>query len=242
MRLKSYNVTMLHDMAMINATQAEKLYGTPRMTIRRWINAGRLAADESGYFEPADLEACLATKRSHATKTDKAEAMASAPEAPPRAAKKPPRRQAPGGTGDDPDIVDLASVRPRAPAKGGLGTIAGAPAGHEAARAGADQIAIGKQIENKLKYTKGQIEELKLMMMLKQVLDYNAVASAFSLFASALDEQFGAFDEREGAALHALAQKTPVQEWSAELRDRIEKARSSMITLIKKELANLKKD
>ncbi len=229
-------------MATINATQAEKLYGTPRMTIRRWIKAGRLAADGAGYFEPADLEACLATKRPHATKTDQAEAMAPAPDAPPRVAKKPPRRQAPGETGGDPDIVDPASVRPRDPTKVGLGTIAGAPAGHEAARAGADQIAIGKQIDNKLKYSKAQIEELKLMSMLKQVLDYNAVASAFSLFASALEEQFRAFDEREGAALHALAQKAPVQEFNAELRDKIDKSIESMLALIKKELTRLKSD
>lgn|GEM_PF-3365048 len=204
------------------------------MTIRRWINSGKLQADKAGYFEPADLEACLDKKRPHATKADKAAATP--------AARKAPRRQAPSAPATDPDIIDPASIGARAPAASKPGGTVGASAGREAARAGADQIAIGKQIDNKLKYTKGQIEELKLMMMLKQVLDYNAVSSAFSLFASALEEQFGAFDEREGAALHALAQKATVSEFNAELRDKIEKARSSMLALIKKELANLKKD
>lgn len=35
----------------MNASQAEAAYGTPRMTVGRWINGGKLPADADGYFE-----------------------------------------------------------------------------------------------------------------------------------------------------------------------------------------------
>jgi len=39
----------------MNASQAEKAHGVPRMTVGRWIRSGKLPADESGYFEEDDM-------------------------------------------------------------------------------------------------------------------------------------------------------------------------------------------
>lgn len=39
----------------MNASQAEKAYGVPRMTAGRWIKTGRLRVDAEGYFEESDF-------------------------------------------------------------------------------------------------------------------------------------------------------------------------------------------
>ena len=40
----------------MHAIQAEAAYGGPRVTVRRWIQAGKLVADQSGYFREEDLK------------------------------------------------------------------------------------------------------------------------------------------------------------------------------------------
>lgn len=63
----------------MNASQAQAAYGTPKMTVRRWIRAGKLKADEDGYFEEEDflvLDAIRATQSApgrSAQKMEKAE-------------------------------------------------------------------------------------------------------------------------------------------------------------------------
>ena len=78
------------------------------------------------------------------------------------------------------------------------------------------------------------------MLFRSQALDYNAVAGAFSLFSNGLEEQFRAFDEREGAALYALSRKASQAEFTSDLHDRIEKALAAMLTMIKKELKRMR--
>ena len=46
----------------MNASQAEKQYGVPRRTVGRWITAGKLPADEDGYFEEAAFNILNATR------------------------------------------------------------------------------------------------------------------------------------------------------------------------------------
>ena len=46
----------------MNASQAQAAYGTPRMTVGRWVSSGKLAADADGYFEEEDFKALDATR------------------------------------------------------------------------------------------------------------------------------------------------------------------------------------
>jgi hypothetical protein len=73
--------------------------------------------------------------------------------------------------------------------------------------------------------------ELALAASLGEVLERQLVVEAFNTLKATLDEQFRAFDEREGAALYALARKPDanINAWSADLRDRIE--RSLMVSV-----------
>ena len=60
----------------MNASQAQAAYGTPRMTVGRWIASGKLAADDDGYFEEKDFKALDAIRTTHTAPGRKAAAPA----------------------------------------------------------------------------------------------------------------------------------------------------------------------
>ena len=88
----------------MNANQAAQIYDVTKMTIRRWIKAGKLPADPAGYFDVQDLEDLVQQKVDRLAKGPKKEAAAS---------KKKPKRTSSSATTteSEPEEVPKRSIR-----------------------------------------------------------------------------------------------------------------------------------
>ena len=232
-------------MPRINANQAEQKYRVARMTVGRWIKAGKIAADADGYVDEDELRALLEAKKAHATI---AEQGVRQPAVAPDPKKK--RLSRPAVAPPSPAAA-VAAAKPGAPSTAGqkdplaatLGgdTLRGSAAGIERPDSG---VAMAIKEEDR-KWKRYRALNAKLLYEEKKLrtLRTEAVIHAFGQIKSALDP-LRTYGEREGAALLAFARDPATTEaaMTARLNQDHDRIGRDIIAAVSRQLSALKKE
>ena len=219
-------------MGRISAYEAQKKYNISRMTVGRWIKAGRIISDASNLVDEAELEALIKDKRPHSM--GDAPLRASVP-APPRRTSGAPK---PRAESLDPDIVGApANYKP--PSTSPIVPRSDLTAGDHL-RPGSDLAVQDKQVTISTKQVKLAREKIRYLAEVKKLIPYDVVGRSYSMIGSALEEQFRMFDEREGEELFAVAKGATVIDFKKHLHQKIEHGVRSICAIVEKQNAELK--
>jgi len=179
-------------MGQITAYEAEKKYKISRMTVGRWIKAGRIAADIDNMVDESALVAILQSKHPHPIAVEE-----------PKTSRA---RHTPSGSKQskapiDPDIVGApGGFRPSLDAP--VGARSEVTAGDHM-RPDADITIAHKKVKYGIDILKRESLKLDLQTQAGQLVPYNLLGQAAAKFNASLEEQFRMFAEREGDELAA---------------------------------------
>ena len=215
-------------MGRITAYEAEKKYKISRMTVGRWIKAGRIVADISNEVDETELLDLVESKRPHSMGDD-----------PPKQTCQ--RRNAspskPHPTDPDPDIVVPPAARE---------TLSGPPVvprsdltSGDHLRPGSDLAVQDKQVTVSTKQVKLAREKIRYLADVKKLIPYDAVGRSYAMISSTLEEQFRMFDEREGEELFALAKDSTVIDFKKIIKQKIDHSVRSVCAVVEKQNAEL---
>jgi hypothetical protein len=219
-------------MSRIKATEAEKKYNISRMTVGRWIKAGRIQADAANEVDEDELEALIQAKRKHANADQQRGGAPKVARGQSAGVEKEPKKPL------DPDIVgatDGFGAPPRPP----VGARSDLTQGDHL-RPGSDLSIQDKTVSIQTKQVKLAREKIRYLADVKKLIPYDVVGRSYSMISSSLEEQFRMFDEREGEELFAVAKDATVIDFKRHLRQKIDHGIRSVCAVVEKQNAELK--
>ena len=213
-------------MPRLTAYQAEKKYQISRMQVGRWIKAGKITADIANEVDENELLVLIKSKGQRAP-----------PSSDPRSNIGTASPLAQKTDKSKPTVIPRASSDD--PFRSSGGARSDFTAGDHI-RPGADLNVKDKEVSVQTKQVKLAREKIRYLVDVKKVIPVDVVNRSYSMIASALEEQFRMFDEREGEELYAIAKDVPVIEFKKTIKTKIDHAMRSVCAVVEKQNEKLK--